>query len=419
MKSYLTIRNSIKLFHRIKNFVSQFLDPDFSAFKKFEFKAVPTDQLNDLRKLRYIRDLKLAESGFINTALKEQLALLKSKDQLFQKDRNITPIGRISIHENENKLMKLLLGYHRVENRTYISFTHVNNCPVWRNYSISLLKERVQHLYPSRSDHLFMKHRYFQRDVDHLDMQTKNRLLHLFNDTLSNIYSYNRHLQNGIQTLGPPGDKLPKFSKTLPIQVEQGLEGLFVPATLGKNVVILVPYLKVANEKNRLYLSVGEFRTLLGQKSITFLAETKYGVSLGIHGNRLFLKATDSVGGIDVLKQWTLLDDFLESKNVPKRLKYEVVKNLIEKKDYLIDVDKIPLRQTNDTLLLKKHYGSGKTYFALTKNGKKPELKEYRPIANLKSKHPEYYRGYREYMNRTNPLEPLGTKEKRRIKFSI
>ena len=113
MKSYLTIRNSIKLFHRIKNFVSQFLDPDFSAFKKFEFKAVPTDQLNDLRKLRYVRDLKLAESGFINTALKEQLALLKSKDQLFQKDRNITPIGRISIHENENKLMKLLLGYHK------------------------------------------------------------------------------------------------------------------------------------------------------------------------------------------------------------------------------------------------------------------------------------------------------------------
>ena len=419
MKSYLTIRFAIKLFHRVKNLVSRFLDPDFSTFKEFEFKSVPTDQLNDLRKLRYVRNLKLAESGFINTALKEQLALLKSKNRLFQKDRNITPVGRISIHENENKSMKLLLGYNSMENRTYISFAHLNNCPVWNNNTISLLKERVQHLYPSKSDHLFMKHRYFQRDVNHLDKQTKNRLLHLFNDTLRNMYSYNRHLQNGIRPMVPPVGKLPKLSKTLPIQVEQGLDGLFVPATLGKNVVVLVPYLKVANEKNRLYLSVGEFRTLLGQKSITFLAETKYGVSLGIHGNRLFLKATDSVGGIDVLKQWTLLDDFLESKNVPKRLKYEVVKNLIEKKDYLIDVDKIPLRQTNDTLLLKKHYGSGKTYFALSKKGKKPELKEYRPIANLKSKHPEYYHSYREYMNHTNVLEPLGTKKKRQIKISI
>ena len=361
MKSYLTIRFAIKLFHRVKNLVSRFLDPDFSTFKEFEFKSVPTDQLNDLRKLRYVRNLKLAESGFINTALKEQLALLKSKNRLFQKDRNITPVGRISIHENENKLMKLLLGYNSMENRTYISFAHLNNCPVWNNNTISLLKERVQHLYPSKSDHLFMKHRYFQRDVNHLDKQTKNRLLHLFNDTLRNMYSYNRHLQNGIRPMVPPVGKLPKLSKTLPIQVEQGLDGLFVPATLGKNVVVLVPYLKVANEKNRLYLSVGEFRTLLGQKSITFLAETKYGVSLGIHGNRLFLKATDSVGGIDVLKQWTLLDDFLESKNVPKRLKYEVVKNLIEKKDYLIDVDKIPLRQTNSNQLRQSPHGPARS----------------------------------------------------------
>ncbi|WP_209403839.1 hypothetical protein [Pseudozobellia sp. WGM2] len=419
MKMYLTIRSSIKLFHRVKNLVSQFLDPDFNTFKDFGFKAVPTDQLNDLRKLRYVRDLKLAESGFVNTALKEQLALLKSRDRLFQKDRNIVPVGRISVHENENKLMTLLLGFNRVENRTYMSYTHVNNCPVWHNYAIPLLKEKVQHLYPSRSDHLFIKHRYFQRDVDHLDIQTKNRLLHLFNDTLRNIYSYNRHLQNGIRPMVPPVGKLPKLSKTSPIQIEQGLEGLFVPATQGKNVVTLVPYLKVANEKNRRYLSVREFRSLLERKSITHLAETKYGVSLGIHGNRLYLKAANSAVGSDALKEWTLLDEFLESKNAPKRLKYEVVKNLIEKKDFLIHLDEIPLRQTNDTLLLKEHYGSGKTFFALSKNDKKPELKEYRPIAGLKNRYPEYYHSYREYMNRTDSLEPSGAKEKRGIKISI
>lgn len=418
-KLYHISRSSIKLFQRIKNLVSRFLDPNFDTFKKFQFKAVPTDQLNDLRKLRYVRDLELAKYGFINTALKEQLAQLKSRDLLFQKDQGIVPVGRISVHEDENKLIKLLLGYNKEQDKAYISFTNVNNCPVWHNYATSLLKETVQRLYPSISDHLFMKHRYFERDVEHLDSGIQKKLRLLFNGTLQNVHSQNRYLQNGIQPIMLPLGKLSKLSNELPIQIKQGPEGLFVPVTIGKNFVVLTPYLKVANEKNRLYLSAMEFRSLLEQKSISVLAETRYGVSLGIHGNKIYLKATDGGINTDSLKHWMLLDNFLESKNVPKRLKYEVAKNLVEKKDFMVALDEIPIRPTNDILLLKKHYASGKTYFAVTQNGKNPKLSEYRPITGLKNKYPQHYAAYREYVNNADSLQLSKAKEKRGIKISI
>jgi|TARA_R110000751_G_scaffold74142_1_gene150123 hypothetical protein len=363
--------------------------------------------------------LELAKYGFINTALKEQLAHLKSRDLLFQKDQGIVPVGRISVHEDENKLIKLLLGYNKTEDRAYMSFYNVNNCPVWHNYATSLLKETVQRLYPSISDHLFMKHRYFERDVEHLDSGIQKKLRRLFNGALQNIHSHNRYLKNGIQPIMLPVGKLPKLSNRLPIQFKQGPEGLFVPVTIGKNFVVLTPYLKVANEKNRLYLSVQEFRSLLEQKSISVLAETRYGVSLGIHGNKIYLKATDGGANTDSLKHWMLLDDFLESKNVPKRLKYEVAKNLVEKKDFMVVLDEIPIRATKDILLLKKHYASGRTYFAVKQNGKKPKPADYRPITDLRDKYPQHYAAYREYVNKANSLQPLRAKEKRGINISF
>ena len=412
-------RFSIKLLYRGKNFVSRFLDPNFDTFKRFVFKAIPTDQLNDVRKLRYVRNLELAESGFINNTVKEQLAFLKSRNLLFQKNQNMVPAGRISVHEDENKLIKLLLGYNETEDKAYLSFTNVNNCPVWQNYTTSLLKETVQRLYPSRSDYLFMKHRYFERDVEHLDSGIQKKLRGIFNDTLQNIHSYNRYLQNGIQPIAVPLADLTNLSNELPVQIEQGPEGLFVPVTIGKNFVVLTPYLKVANGKNRLYLSALEFRSLLEKKSISVLGETKYGVSLGIHGNKIYLKANDEGANTDSLKQWTLLDDFLESKNAPKRLKYEVTKNLVERKDFMVALDEIPIRPTKDILLLKKHYASGKTYFAVTQNGKKPKAADYRPITDLRNKYPLHYAAYREYVNEADSLQPLRAKEKKGIKISF
>jgi len=115
-------RSLIKLFYKVRNLVSRFLDPSFNTFQKFEYKVDPTDDLNDLKKLRYVRNLKLADSGFINTALKEQLARLKSKDLLFQKDRTITPVGRITILEGDTALMSILLGYCKSENKKDLSY---------------------------------------------------------------------------------------------------------------------------------------------------------------------------------------------------------------------------------------------------------------------------------------------------------
>jgi len=60
MKIKLDPRSPIKLFYKVRNLVSRFLDPSFNTFQKFEYKVNPTDDLNDLKKLRYVRNL---ESG--------------------------------------------------------------------------------------------------------------------------------------------------------------------------------------------------------------------------------------------------------------------------------------------------------------------------------------------------------------------
>ncbi|NNE77856.1 MAG: hypothetical protein HKN31_12380, partial [Pricia sp.] len=213
MKIKLDPRYPIKLFYKVRNLVSRFRDPNFSTFQKFEYKVGPTDALNELKKLRYVRNLELADSGFINTALKEQLARLKNKDLLFQKDRTITPIGRILVFEGQDTVMNLMFGYSETENRNYLSYNKVNICPVWNVHSDAQYIKLVQRIYPSKSDELFMKHRYFHKDVAYLDKSIQKKSLAFFNSALRTMYSQNKFLQNGIQSIAPPTDFTDQLSR--------------------------------------------------------------------------------------------------------------------------------------------------------------------------------------------------------------
>lgn len=419
MKIKLDPRSPIKLFFKVRNLVSRFLDPSFNTFQKFEYKVDPTDELNDLKKLRYVRNLELANSGFINMALKQQLTRLKHKDLLFQKDRTIIPVGRITILEGDTALMSILLGYCKSESKKYLSYNKVNNCPVWYANDNSEYVRLVERIYPSRSDKLFMKHRYFHKDVVYLDKAIQKKSLAFFNTALQTTYSRNKFLQNGIQSIAPPTDITEQLSRGLPIRIEDGKNGLFVPTTIRKDYVILAPYLAVSNARNRVYFSAEEFRSLLGEKSISPFAETKIGLSLGTFNDKLFLKATtiERYGG--TLKQWISLDDFLESKKVSKLLKYRIVNDVIKKKDFFVKKDDIQIPGTKTRIALKKHYGSGKTFFALKKNGQVPELKEYRLIETLKNHHPQYYKLYKASCERPTASETMQANKQKTFKISI
>ena len=419
MKTKLDPRSPIKLFYKVRNLVSRFLDPSFHTFKRFEYKVDPTDELNDLKKLRYVRNLELAESGFINTALKQQLTRLKKEDLLFQKDRTIIPVGRITILEGDTALMSILLGYCKSESKKYLSYNKVNNCPVWYANGNSEYVRLVERIYPSRSDKLFMKHRYFHKDVVYLDKTIQKKSLAFFNTALQTTYSRNKFLQNGIQSIAPPTDITEQLSRGLPIRIEDGKNGIFVPTVIRKDYVILAPYLAVSNDRNRVYFSTEEFRSLLGERSITPFAETKIGLSLGTFNDKLFLKATAGENYEGTLKQWTALDDFLNSKNISKLLKYRIVNDVIKKKDFFIKTDEIPIHGTKTVIVLHKHYGSKKTFYALIKNGHRPKLKEFRPIASLKDNNPHYHAIYRTSRERAIASETARSHKQRTFKTSI
>src|SRR6056297_33484 len=419
MKIKFDRRNPIQLFYKVRNLVSRFLDPDFRVFQKFEYKVDPTDELNDLKKLRYVRNLELAESGFINTAIKQKLTHLKNKDLLFQKDRTITPIGRITILEANTTLRSILLGYCKSENKNYLSYNKVHNCPVWHTNDETQYLELVQQIYPSFSDKLLMKHRYFHKDVVYLDTVIQKKLLEFFNAALQTMYSQNKFFQNAIQQITPPTDSLEQLSQGMPLRIEDGNNGLFVPTTIHKDYVILVPYLSVSDDQNRVYFSTEEFRSLLAEKSITPFAETKIGLSLGMFNDKLFLKATDVKNYVSPLKQWTSLDHFLASKSASKLLKYAVVNDVLKKKDFFVKSDEISVRGTKTVITLIEHHGSGNTFYALMKNGQKPKLKEYRPMTSLKEHYPRYYRIYMASRERATASETAKSHKQKTFKISI
>ncbi|NNE77173.1 MAG: hypothetical protein HKN31_08880, partial [Pricia sp.] len=186
-----------------------------------------------------------------------------------------------------------------------------------------------------------------------------------------------------------------------------------------KDYVILAPYLAVSNDRNRVYFSAEEFRSLLGERSIAPFAETKMGLSLGTFNDKLFLKATaiENYGG--TLKQWISLDDFLESRNVSKLLKYRIVNDVMKKKDFFVKTDDIPVHGAKTALALIEHYGSGKTFYALMKNGRRPKLKEFRPIALLKDNYPHYYSIYIVSRERAVAFEAAKPHNQKTFKISI
>lgn len=392
-------RKLIKWLHRLKNLGSRLFDPGFNSFERYEYTMVPTEKLNDLDKLRYVRDLELAKSGFVNISLKAQMALLKRENHLYRKDLGITPIGRISLYESGGILGNFLLGYNERDQKIHISHQKVNNCPVWNPFRQKLIVKMARNMYPLKADFLYLKNRFFERDVKHMETPTQLKLRHTFNTIMQAIYAHNPHLKRGIQEITPQGSGSLDLSNVRPIQLKAGAQGLYVPSHIGKNYVVLVPYLEAVDKGNRQYLSISGFRTLLNEKAITPFSETKYGVDLGTCGDQLHIKVRDTSLKAPSLQKWVSLDDFLQSPNTPAKMKYEVTHFLIGKKDFLVDLAKIPLIGTDSTLVVKRHYGSNGNYYALQRPGNNPGARDYRPMDHLRKEHADIYEMYREHLN--------------------
>lgn len=390
-------RNMIKWFHKLKNLGSRIFDANFNQFRRYEYNVVASENLDDLEKLKFVRNLDLAKTGFVNVGLKEHIVRLKKESRLHQRDLEITPVGKIGLHEPDGIVRTFVLGYREKDKKLHISEQKVNNCPLWNRYNHKKLIKKARHTYPLKSDFLYLKNRFFERDVQLLGASTQAELKHIFNTVLQNIYKNNTHLRQGIQHVSPQIDGKLDISNVRPIQLKEGVKGLYVPSHIGKNYVVLAPYLEAVDKGNREYLSVSEFRTLLHGKAITPFSQTKYGVDLGICGNELFVKITNGRASSDV-QQWMSVDDFLHAAKIPAKMKYEVSHFLIEKKDFLVDLAQIPIPDGQSTLVIKTHYGSGAHYYALAHAHKKPNIKDFRPIAQLRLADPERYQRYRKHL---------------------
>lgn len=404
----------IKFFHRLKNFGSKLFDPDFKNFTKYEYGAVPMEELGDLKKLKYVRDIQLATSGFTTASLEEQMSILKRENRLYRMDLDITPIGRINLNEPNGISRYFLLGYNEKNKKLYVSVKKANNCSIWHKYQKKQLIKQVRHIYPLTSDFLYMKNRFFNSDIGHLKPNDQNRLRETFNTVLRLLYKHNPHLRRGIQNISPLQNDLSQISNLRPIQLERGTDGLYVPSNIGKNYVVLLPYLEASSQDNIKYLSLSEFATLLNGKAITPFSETKYGVDLGLFGDQLHIKASGPEAEIMQMQKWMSLDDFLHSSKVSAKMKYEVTHFIIEKKDFLVQISAIPIPGSDSKLIVKKHYGTGKHYYALEHSGNKSRARDFKPIEHLRKEHPDMYGTYEQQIR---PSKPLGVRNNDAIKI--
>ncbi|MEM9647142.1 MAG: hypothetical protein AAF969_01585 [Bacteroidota bacterium] len=398
----------IKLFHKLKNMASWVFDPDFRSFKRYEYQTVPMEELGDLNKLKFVRDIQLATSGFISPSLEEHMSLLKRENRLYKMDVDITPFGRIQLQETDGSSRYFLLGYHEKSKKLYVSSRKANNCSIWHRYQEKQLIKQIGYIYPVNNEFFYLKNRFFDKDMAHLQADEKIRLRQKFNTFMELLYKHNPHLGRGVQHIPPQQNDLSQISNVRPIQLEKGIKGLYVPSNIGKNYVVLTPYLEAIDQNNVKYLSLSEFRTLINEKAITPFSETKYGADLGLFGDQLHIKIHGPEGETPQMQKWMSLDDFLNSSEISAKMKYEVTHFLIEKKDFLTHLTAVPIEGNDSKLIIKKHHGTGIHYYAIEPLGKKSMPTDFRPIEHLRKKYPEIYHIYDRHMG------PSHSKEERR-----
>ncbi len=368
-----------RVYHTLDNYKTETKDIDFRNFGTLEYNDVSLEEVKDLKRLKYIKRLDLARKGFIDSDLKNLLSQGEAKENLTRHDHKMVPIGRFKVLESENLLGLVRLGFEPNTKNFFMASNDHCNIPLWKPYDGLRLQSQLGALHPVNHDTLQFKHTFFEADGMPYEKEDSDIISAFYNETIQQSFRGNPYFKTSIllaseEILTDPNQYL---GRQFNLPLSEGNPSIMTLTEATQRYLVFQSYLETAPKPESLYFSTREFKERFLDSKIELIARLKHNLRLGIHKGTLYVGTNEVTNG-KIGLQWETYESRMQSNDLSAKAKFYLSKEIISKKNFVVEKDAIGLKNSMQTAYLKKHYATGEWHFAEV--GKHKEELNFRPI---------------------------------------
>jgi len=353
-----------KLMARLWNLKERLLNRDFRDFATLEYERVRPEDIRDIKRLKYHRNLDMAKTGHSDTSIDGLISYHRKKEGLVRLDQVVVAMGNIKVRENGDLLASIRFGYDRHRKAPVMALRDHDNIPMWRPLDWPELLGRLSSLHPKATDGLEFGHSFFARDIQRAFPSDLESISKMYDLIIGKSFRSNKYFGKGVLPLDAGVLEHPMEHLHRPILFPASIKGQEIPKLTEANAHYLVfqPFLKTSSAI--LHLTREEIQEMLQSERVDQIAKLRFGLVLGIREGQLYIgkRNGEKTQGMD----WTTFREVMESPVYSAKVKYYLAKKIVKEKDFVIEKGAILLESGGRTAYLKRHYMDGRWHYAET-----------------------------------------------------
>ena len=376
LKAVLTFK---RIYYSLNNYRVMNKNPDFKEFGLLEYGKVVPEDIQDLKRLTYVKHLEMARKGQISKELTSRLKYLKEKEHFVSNDHKIVPVGIVKVMEGENNLTEVQFGYD-IENRTFnmASNSH-ENIPLWKLYDPERVQKHFAYQHPQAGKELRLEHMFLEKEIHQTPKKDWEKISEFYNEVVQQSFHSSTYFKNSI--LIPDEGLMTKsaayMNRQFHLRLSDDNATIMTLTEATDRYFVFQSYLKSAPNPESLYFDKQEFKERFLDSAITVLANLKHDLCLGVQNGVLQIGKYEKGHGKAKLR-WDSFTNRIASKSISRIETFYVSTEVIGKKNFFEEKSAIVLQSNGKEACLKKHYGTGQWYFSEVQDNQKED--KFKPI---------------------------------------
>ena len=364
-----------KFMARLWNLKERLLSRDFRDFATLEYERIPLEDIRDIQRLKYHRNLDMAKTGHADASLNGLISYQRKIEELVKLDQGVVTMGAIKVRENDDLLASIRFGYDRHRKAPVMALRDHDNIPLWKPLDWPELLGSLSSLHPKAIDGLEFGHSFFARDIQRTVPSDFESLGKMYDLIIEKSFRSNKYFGKEVLPLDAGVLEHPLEHLHRPILFPVSIKGHEILRLTEANAHYLVfqPFLKTSADL--LHLTPKEIQEMLRNQRVDRIAKLRFGLVLGIREGQLYIGKTngEKTRGMD----WTTFREAMESPVHSAKVKYYLAKKIVKEKDFVIEKGAIRLESDGRTAYLKRHYMDGRRHYAET--GRNDKELHFRP----------------------------------------
>lgn len=347
-----------KNFYKAANYKERLTNSDFNVFEKTEFDKVKPEDIKDLTRLNYLKNIELSKNGYVNTSTKKLIKYYKLKNHYHNKNQYIIPAGNVKIFNGEKLDKQILFGYNTSKNNFVISHSNIDFVPIWKKANTKNIAQQLSKLYPDKDTNLIFTSNLFKEDIKYLKNHHQESVVTDLNDLIKTSFNINQNFKQGITPISSDFIKNNNnVGKNVSINFNDKIE-YFTLKEMNHNYVTFQPLLNKGLSEDTIIMNKSEINSLIHKKNIELISKLDYNLNLGSQNGKMLIGQKDNN-----TITWKSYDNFIADKSINNDLKVYISDEIILNKNFLKEKNKISLSSNDIKGIIKEHYKTGKLFY--------------------------------------------------------